>query len=253
MISIVITSIRPDRWQLIYNSFLNNKSEFEIIFVGPNAPSYCMPENVKYICTNVKPSQCIYIAVSAATGDYILQISDDVSHTENSLDHMLGMMDYCDPKLTVVSPINKITWELEGKLTHGNNKFWGGNPCRFNQPLLPSCLFFNRQLWDDLQGVDRNFLGLMWDLDFAMRVYERGGNVVMCHKVTVSDVGTAASNLMRITGAHDQNLFYSLWVKDYVTHQYGGPILCSRQAKFEPFEMTDDVLTVSQGPKGKWV
>ena len=76
-ISIFASAHRPSNWLELYDSIGQNKVNFEIVFVGPNAPEFILPDNFIFIKSNLKPTQCIDIAVRNTSSDLIMNIADD--------------------------------------------------------------------------------------------------------------------------------------------------------------------------------
>jgi len=103
----------------------------------------------------------------------------------------------------------------------------------------------SQKLYEEVGGVDRNFIAVMWDLDIAMRVYAVGGTVI------ISDV---SSNEMKEKNS-GINLCAEYWIPDrpllerlWVTH---GECHFNRTQPFAPF-LDENILTITQGPKGRW-
>ena len=48
-VSILASASRPENWMVLYDSIGDNDVSFELVFVGPNAPNYRLPDNFKYI------------------------------------------------------------------------------------------------------------------------------------------------------------------------------------------------------------
>ena len=63
LVTIIATAYRTDNWINLYNSFGKpSLVNLEFVFVGPNEPNYELPENFRFIQSDVKPTQCIEIA-----------------------------------------------------------------------------------------------------------------------------------------------------------------------------------------------
>ena len=64
-ISLIGSAFRTNNWLKIYDSVKKNKIGFEIVYVGPNKPDFQLPDNFRFIQSDVKPVQCIEIAARA--------------------------------------------------------------------------------------------------------------------------------------------------------------------------------------------
>jgi hypothetical protein len=116
-------------------------------------------------------------------------------------------------------------------------------------PIMPVSGLISKKLYSELGGIDRNFLALFSDLDIALRLYSIGGKVVLSD-VYVNEVvnsvpyGTKSSLLDSEVGVHDRLILNRLWA-------IGNDNIFRRIRMFEPF-IDENVLTESQGPKGRW-
>jgi len=103
----------------------------------------------------------------------------------------------------------------------------------------------SKKFYRELGGIDRNFIGIMWDLDIAMRAYESGGKVILSDVYINEDRGKCAeSNLWGEFWGPDRTLLESLWT-------INGKVHLNRKRPVEPF-LDKDILTASQGPRGRW-
>ena len=88
IISVFASAYRIHWWRGMYDSLATNKVSFEIVFVGQNKPDFKLPNNFKYIYSNVKPAQCLEIALKQATGEFIMNMSDDWLFSDSFLDNL---------------------------------------------------------------------------------------------------------------------------------------------------------------------
>lgn len=85
---------------------------FEIVFAGPNPPEEQMPDNFRYIQTNVKPAQCAEIAARYAVGEYLITAADDYSYSDNYLRKMYWYIKRFDMNRVIFfEPISGGNWE----------------------------------------------------------------------------------------------------------------------------------------------
>lgn len=92
-LSIVLPSIRCDKWQRFVDSAnLSCKNrEFEIIFVGPE--SVPVAGNIKHIKSYSSPVSCIQKGAIHAEGEYLSVSCDDGSYFEDAIDKCFDILD----------------------------------------------------------------------------------------------------------------------------------------------------------------
>ena len=241
IISLFGAAIRTQNWMYIYNNIGDNDVGFEIVFVGPIEPNFTLPDNFKYIKSNVKPTQCTEIASRYASGELLLNMFDDVDfRTPNPLDKLYNeYVAYDDEKLML-----SCRYMMEGvDVSNECHRFYVSDPA---SPIMPVAGLISAKTYRSLGGIDRNFICAYCDLDIAMRLYAIGGRVLLSN-VYLSEVTAMSLGLSRVVslnGAHDRGLLDNLWV-------IGGKLQFARTAPFEPFS-DDKILEESQGPKGEW-
>jgi hypothetical protein len=227
----------------LYRSIGTNNISFEIVFVGPNEPDYTLPDNFKYIKSNVKPSQCCEAASRYASGELLLNVVDDIEfRVEAPLDKLYGgYLLYNDEKL-----ILSCRYMMDGvDVSNECHRFYATDP---TSPIMPAVGLISKQIYCKLGGIDKSFLGLFSDLDIAMRLYAIGGRVLLSSSVYINEVTRIeikTSLLASEVGVHDRLLLNSLWVTD-------GNFSFTRTRPFEPFS-DERILEESQGPKGRWI
>jgi hypothetical protein len=242
IISLYGPANRPQYWMDLYRSIGDNDVSFEIIFVGPIEPNYLLPNNFKFIKSNVKPAQCCEAASRYATGKLLLNVVDDIEfRTSNPLDKLYAeYVTYNDEKL-----ILSCRYMMDGvDVSNECHRFYATDP---NSPIMPAVGLVSKRAYRELGGIDRNFLGLFSDLDIAMRLYAIGGRVLLSNSVYINEVthpDLKTSLLASEVGVHDRLLLNSLWVAS-------GNLSFVRTRPFEPFS-NERILEESQGPKGRW-
>ncbi len=260
IVSIFMSTIRPYNWLIQHKNFSTSSTPFEMICVGPAKPDFTMPDNMKFIYSEVKPAQCVHIGVQAATGKYIMSCPDDLKYTNACLDRLVNEAENC-PNIdnTIITP----------KFTQPGQSFFGDEDN--STPILPVGMFLTKELWDRY-GIDKNFHGIMWDTDIAMMNYEDGGTIIICKEVTAVHIhpdlpvktGELKSTVAPRSTA-DRSLFYAMWIKDFLNdntlendgnfqalfHKTSPPrgswIRKERAKPLDPIVDSDDILTVSQG------
>ncbi len=265
LVSIFMSTIRPYNWPILHKNFSTSSVPFEMICVGPIEPDFAMPDNMKFIYSEVKPAQCVHIGVQAATGKYVMSVADDAQLCDGGLDRFVNEAEKCsDIEKTIMTP---------QFARHGQDFFGVGDE---STPVLPVGMFLTKKLWDKY-GVDKNFYGVYWDTDISMMNYADGGRTIICKDIQFSDAlpiraGTRVSSCY-CSGSRstaDRSWFYAMWVNDFLnvstlendlnflaffdktgSHYKPPPrgswIRKERYRPFDPIVDSDDILTVSQG------
>ena len=271
LISIFASGIRTHRWDDLYNSLTKSSVPFELIIVGDKVPEFSLPKNFHYIYSKVKPAQCSEIAARYTTGELIMNIADDVLFSDNALNEMCNLYEKNASEDLIVS--NRLT---RGKTIYGDEmyRFLATVP---DSPLIPLMSLMSKKFWNSLGGIDRRFTALYWNLDISMRALEVGGKILFADNALTEEVFEKYSIIDRIknrikikkiktTGLYmeygisiDRPLLDSFWVsteqedkKDiYAVNDENVSVLRRRKKPFLPFE-DDFLLTISQGPSGRW-
>lgn len=240
-IGICSSAHRPQNWMALYNSIGDNDVEFELVFVGPNPPDYALPKNFRFIKTDVKPQQCIEIAVKNTTADLVVfNFPDDCEFQGlRPLDRLYETYkSYNNDKIILSCRYMMDGGDLSSSAHHFDNSDPGS-------PVMPLAPLMSRKLYRDLGGIDKNFEAIFGDLDISMRVYALGGEVIMSDVYLNEDKGKrAGSSLCTEFWEHDRGLLESLWTT-------GGKIHFRRTRPVEPFSDLN-ILKASQGPRGRW-
>lgn len=239
-ISIYGSAYRTDLWMKFYNSIGENKVSFEVIFAGPNEPDFTLPDNFKFIKTDVKPAQCYEIAARQTRAELIMPIADDTAFRDTCpLDTLYETYySYNDSKL-----ILSCRYMLNGNdVSRTWHKFYYKNMASLTMPLSG---LMSRQLYVDIGGIDRNFIATMWDREIAMRVYALGGKVVLSG-VYLNEERAGSGGICQEFWPHDRKWLDSFWPNI----NPDGPF--NRSQPVEPFS-DYRILEESQGPKGRWL
>jgi GT2 family glycosyltransferase len=238
-ISIVGTAARPNNWLELYSSLGNNDVSFEIVFVGPNPPTFGLPDNFKFIQSNVKPAQCIEIAIRNAKARLFMIMSDDVFFTSvKPLDYLYQAYQLYDDEKLILSP----KFMRSGKDLSITQTFWGDDR---ESPLLSVGGLMSKKIFFNLGGFDKNFIAIMADVDYMMRIWETGGQVILAD--IYLEENKSKSNGSRLCSdywEHDRQLLLNLWSKN-------NTLLKNRAAPVESFNNVK-LMAKSQGPKGRW-
>ena len=235
LVSVVSSAAKPYLWADWYKS-MEGTIPFEVVAVGPNPPTYALPNNFKFILSKVKPVQCWEIATRNAIGQYLVFMADD---------QLLQGPDPFKRLIAEYMPYN--TDKLMLSLRWLSNV--GLAPIGIHQHVtdpniyMPVGFMITNNFYRHLGGLDRNFIALYWDLDLCFRV--------------AMDGLTRVSSVIALEKA---NISPGLWdaykqVDQEVTVNKIWPITLGQPLKrsqpLEPF-VDDNILLVSQGPKGVW-
>ena len=259
-----------------YNAANQNKSEFEIIFVGPKSPNFDLPSNFKYIYATVKPSQCAYIAYKHARGDYLLLGGDDAFYRGCHLDIYSANVAKYGPDKIFSGRYKFRLHDRKGRCI--KRRSFGKRDYRLlynkkckkkNTFIVPHELFISKKLWNLSGGIDINFITGFWSYDIIMRLYSMGYSYIYCPETYITEIRIQGENTL--TDSYDEDLFYSYWcIKDDIPKVRFGhnnmisltkddilncriTVLNTRSEIVIPYEDRDDIFTVSQGPKGRWL
>lgn len=240
LISIFASAHRPRNWMNLYDSIGENDVSFELVFVGPNRPQYPLPNNFRFIESNVKPAQCFEIAYRNSVADLIMPIADDCEFmTQRPLDRLYKCYQASNTSKTMVS----CRYCLDGvKQPLDYHRY---NTADANSPLMPLAPLMTKKDIQHIGGIDKNFIAVFWDLDVIMRFLAIGGEVVFSDVFLNEDKGRSeGSVLCSEFWQHDRRLLESLWTCD-------GKILQERSKPVESYSEYR-ILTHSQGPRGRW-
>ena len=261
LISVCVGSNRTFLWKRLYDSLKECSKDinFEIIFVGPNEADFNLPSNIKYIKTgNIKYPQCFEIALKNAQGDFVHVSADDVCFSGKGLDHLYKEYNKtCDKKNkkdVIILPSLRVKGSNQ-RLRYAKRKT---TPfASLNSALI------NRELLSIVKGVDRNFVGVYWDCDMAMRFQEKNVEIIQFSEVTCIEFTHkgCSSYLHRICKPHDNEILNSFWVREYKENEKipSEDVWCQMpnrkyvlsKKRLKPFVGYEDenILLYSQGPK----
>ena len=265
LVSIVCPAARTQYWLDLYNSLMVTNLLLEFVFVGPNKPKFRLPENFRFIKSQVKPAQAAEIASRESQGEFIYHSADDLIYSPYFLDVLYKKWQKNNiGYLTVISGmyyyVNKLQNE-KGRCFF-SKKDKGG-------PLLTCDMFMKRTMWDKIGGIDKRFIAAWWPNDIQLRMYELEGEMRVCKKAILRErkiVTSLKKRMANLKGVSDIDriLYLSLWFegnklkikklkkKKEIYCMSGKCAWASK--RLLPLQLFDDkdILTISQGPKGKW-
>ncbi len=229
-LGIAISTIRSELWEDLALNLATNNVDYEIIFVGP-LKNVSLPKNCRFIYSDACVAKCFNIGIMACDSEYIFACSDDARFTpESALDCLVEDIKN-SPPISIVSPFYT---KKEGKPAPPQT-FMPFNKKKTWDPLMPVGLLMSKQLYVDLGGIDRRFKNVFWDLDLAMRVYKKGGEVYINRSVTIFEA--VPGNLTTVS-RKDEQLIRGLWCKG--RRISGWTIREKRRDKVQSFGGNDD-------------
>ena len=234
-ISIYVSGIKVSKWQSMYDALATSTVPFELIVVGPLAPDHIMPENFKFILSDVKPAQAVEIARRQCTGDFLMNLPDDLQLPLQMLDRLVTAYEQSLDKQIIITPM----FGIDGNILPKCAMYYNVND--LTSPIMSVGSFMSRELHDKIGGLDRNFVAIYWDLDIVMRVYELGGHVVLLDDLVVSE-----STLPTDAVACSLSTRFSRRDRDYLTELWGDGKTFTRRRALEPYQ-DENLTTINQG------
>ena len=186
-----------------------NDVPVEVIFVGPNSPSFKLVSNCKFIKTKVKPSQCWEIASREAKGKYFLVSSDDLLFSKRFLNMMCKQIQKNKKHIYCISFKKKyknkkiISNEMTQRLKKKDE----------NSPTIGIISLFDSKEWERIGGIDRRFISIQWDIDMQLRFFENGYDLFFIKDCYVTEILTKKKHLTMFVGK-DKKTLKSFWIKE---------------------------------------
>lgn len=257
--SLIAPSIRPQLWKQFYESVKNTEINFEIIFVGPKAPVEELPSNVRWINSNVKPSQCTHIGFLEAKGEIVSLTADDARYFspngKSSLDNMYAFIKNF-PASKYVNPRT---------LAYGFRMFEDGyvsetshmhyiNFVSTNQstPLIYPFFAIYRELYEMIGGYDNRFITGQAENDFLLRIAYQKGNTSssLCPNAMVWADHNDHTNSGKFREYHAKD---SLTLKHLWTNKDGLLHIRTIIEEVRKYVNDETLYIKSQGNTGEWI
>jgi len=277
-VSVCATAVKTKHWKQMYSLYMKNKASIELVYVGNKYPSYNLPPNFKFIYSEVKPGQCMEIAIRNCSGEHVLIQADDCIPEDN----------YCDKML---SSYKKAVNESDGQIVFTGGVHYFGNQTKQNttgawpksaipikKPFPMDC-FVATKWYKEIGGYDPAFIGMYTHYDLVLRFLQAGGKFVRSSLIfrEIDDIYSGFRDLSWRIKGHDQlklrYLWWKYWYKKRWVEKYKGKGVLSkyknkkelidanvsyhirnsrgfipvkRNEKFVPY-VDKDILTISQG------
>ncbi len=239
IVSIFASASRPENWQKVVESIVTNL-DYEIVFCGPKPPKNHLAENFTFIKSKAKPVQCFEIAFRSCVGKYAMSWADDCILGEPyAIDKLVEKFEENVHPFNIVSLRYSQDSVVQPTMVHRYDV------SDVNSPIMPCAGLFLRESLIELGGIDSRFIAVNWDLDLAMRFYEKKGKVLFTdnHINEVSEM-RRGSKLWFQFHQSDRALLDSLW-------KFHGEICEVRKDSVRKFpEQISNTRSVN--PRGKW-
>lgn len=228
MISIFYTSIRPMFWRRSYeNLWRATTRPFEVVVTGPFDPIESLPNNFRFVKTDVKPAQALEAAARACQGDLMMGTTDDLMYEPGALDLMA---EACEGDPKVLSSARYFVGDRDEFCYHEGGAV--GVP-----GITPLCPMMMSDVWLAAGGTDPCFCSSYGYDDLVVRLQMAGMKSVLVPK-RVTEL-REHSDLWNCSGNVDLEIIRGLWCE--------GKTFTGKRAK-EPGMYTDDtILTENQG------
>ena len=245
ILSLIGPAKRTKLWLSYYETLKANEVSFEVIFIGPEKPTFNLPENFKFVFSEVKPQQCLEAASRLAKGEYLMPTGDDLVYSEYALDKLYEAIQGAASDLAIGSLIYKKHQEKEGM-----HRFINDDP---NSPLMPYLGgIFKKSAWRELGGLDNRFVSSHGETEMTLRIIEKGGFVVYAEGAFLDEIVKGGASLWQTYGRKfDHPLMMRLWSMRSWRHGFRRRFSKVRLGSLHPYK-DDGVLDVSQGFIGTW-
>lgn len=217
IVSVVASAHRDYRYKPCYDSLARNtKVSFEVVFVGDKKPLEVMPDNFKYIYTEVKPAQCLEIAVRYSKGRFVNHIGDDFTFDEGYLDKLYDYSLLLDMDKILIYPQHRLMYDPPrfGMIEIGCHF----SPQKADSHFIGTSPLLRRDLWDKVGGIDRRFFAAYACLDIDMRLYELGFHPFIVpgafsQENNFKTIEKEGTSLIFRTGEEGRRVLDSFWIK----------------------------------------
>ncbi len=189
LVSIYGPSVRPELWDRLYESVMNTKIPFEIIFSGNAAVQPKMPSNFKYIYSTDTALGCTKLAAEKARGKYLLLAGDDFIFSRMAIDRLYNFSE------KINNPRAAVTFDY-GMFSY-NTKSWKWNINYASMDIDANSLgasmdidanslghinLIRRDTFFDIGGVNNKFhdIYFKWDSELLLRLCNSGGSIITC-------------------------------------------------------------------------
>ena len=173
-ISLFATAIRTNLWKGLYKKTISeNNIPLEFVFVGSNRPNFKLPKNFKFIYSNVKPVQCLQIALMECSADLVFSIADDCCFSKNLFDILYDKHISSQDEKIIYGP-SFIRDGLKYQEKDYTIKPDHVKDLSNDAPKFPISALLKKSDVINLEGFDRNFIAVCAVQDLFLRLIESG-------------------------------------------------------------------------------
>ena len=162
-LSVYGTAIRTENWLKLYDNIVgNNNIKIEIVLCGSVKPKFKLPNNFKFIYSNVKPSQCSAIALLGTSSNLVSLIGDDCVYSKSYFDKLFEF--HISNENYIVGGQfmrNKDLYKIKDYMLHSDIP---------DSPLFSMSPILDKKEIFEVGGIDKNFIAVMWHEDLIMRL-----------------------------------------------------------------------------------
>jgi hypothetical protein len=207
MISVFLTSIRPQFWPRFYASVQGATTRpFEVVVTSPNDDLPSLPSNFKVVKTGVKPAQALEVAARACQGDLIMGSVDDLVFDSGTLDLMAEAIE-ANPKVLASGHYAVVD-------TYGTRReecYHAGGAVSM-PGVTPLCPMMRASDWKGAGGTDPYFCVAYGYDDLVIRLQVQGWQAILVDRCVTELKG--ASDLWLLSGHADLHILRSMWCVD---------------------------------------
>jgi hypothetical protein len=264
--SLVCPSIRPQFWNETCSSLLDNKLNWEILFIGPLPPTEPLNLNARWINATCKPAQCTHIGFQEAKGEYVSITADDaVYFTPNHKGALDNMYDFIKkfPKAEIHQPSGNPFYNKD-KMAYGFRMFedqfcaeTSHTHFLTNDGVSPQLFPFfviANGVYQELGGYDNRFITGQAENDLLFRIWKAYGSTKnsLCPTAMIWALHDKHGNAGSFRKYHSQDfgLLKKLWIANGSSEN-----LFSQERNdknIESYINNDAIYTKSQGEVGEW-
>lgn len=163
LFSFIAPAIRGYMYVEYYKNVYSRDIPFEIVFAGFNPPLKKMPDNFRYIKTDMNPGRCYEIAARMAVGKYLITSTDDLRYVKGFLSNISNHCNSLDMDKHII---------YFGK-RHEKARYVNKKPKGF---YTANALIIKKSNWHSIGGLEKrsyemgscDWAGLM-DIEFRLQ------------------------------------------------------------------------------------